>query len=414
MRRYKSLWRLRPAGGAAAVFAAIFVVVCACGARASALQEKNSHAEALAALSGIAAAIGKLDAASKLTDARSGPYRDMALKAIADLAGTNSIDAQSKRGKNSDPGGALGSLDDILNHSAKPAWKPAISSARVNVTVARSLLREAASANGLDAFQSKLTDAMEALLVAKGSPSETGATGGISGALSTTELGVPEKARTVNGCAVPNSAPAYGVIDGYLTFVSIPAKGSTRLPEWIAAKDVAVGNGVVVIHTAASNKISSLCAAKKDAADAPGDPKQQKHADASPHLFTKAQAVKGQQIFRTKCVACHGKQLQGKSGPQIAGEKFLKKAQTLNWSVGDLRNLVVQTMPRNDPGSLSSKQYSQVLAYLLSANCFQAGDQEFPARETSTLDNTPLKIQKDTNRHKGKDGKCLSALSASN
>ncbi|MCA9891196.1 MAG: c-type cytochrome, partial [Anaerolineae bacterium] len=110
--------------------------------------------------------------------------------------------------------------------------------------------------------------------------------------------------------------------------------------------------------------------------------------------------------FMAKCAECHGQRLQGKSGPPIAGPKFLKKVRTLNWSVGDLRGLVVKTMPRSNPGSLSPEQYSEVLAYVLSANCFPAGDQRFPKTDTTKLNHMVIKKLK-RSKPNDQNGLCL-------
>ena len=109
-------------------------------------------------------------------------------------------------------------------------------------------------------------------------------------------------------------------------------------------------------------------------------------------LYTKAQAVKGQQVFAHNCVACHGGNEQGKSGPAIAGKAFLKRAKLLGWSVEDMRHVVVSTMPRNNPGSLSDQQYANVLAYLLASDCYPAGQTPFPTKETPKLKNTKLQM----------------------
>jgi polar amino acid transport system substrate-binding protein len=107
-------------------------------------------------------------------------------------------------------------------------------------------------------------------------------------------------------------------------------------------------------------------------------------------LYTETQAEKGKEVYSQNCAACHGDQEQGASAPAIAGTAFLNKAQLLGWSVDNVRHLVVTTMPRNNPGSLSPEQYADVLAYLLAADCLPAGNSAFPAETTPALRNTPL------------------------
>ncbi|MEJ2436381.1 MAG: cytochrome c [Pseudolabrys sp.] len=129
----------------------------------------------------------------------------------------------------------------------------------------------------------------------------------------------------------------------------------------------------------------------KDAVAADHSDKGNKGKSGMPALYTEAQAQAGQQVFTHICATCHGKDLQGKSGPQIAGTAFLKKAKLLGWSVGNLRSLVVSTMPRSNPGSLKPQQYADVLAYLLAVNCYPAGHNKFPTKTTAALKHTALK-----------------------
>jgi hypothetical protein len=77
--------------------------------------------------------------------------------------------------------------------------------------------------------------------------------------------------------------------------------------------------------------------------------------------------------------------LQGVSAPPVGGSIFLNKVKMLDWSVADMRNLVVSSMPANNPGSLSPEQYADVLAYLLAANCYPSGDKSFPTSATPAL-----------------------------
>jgi polar amino acid transport system substrate-binding protein len=110
-----------------------------------------------------------------------------------------------------------------------------------------------------------------------------------------------------------------------------------------------------------------------------------------PKLYTEQQAEDGQAIYVGACASCHGDKLQGNSAPASGGKALLHKAQKLGWSVSDMRTLVVSSMPLNDPGSLSPKQYAQVLAFLLASDCYPAGNTPFPTKDTAKLKHTPLK-----------------------
>jgi mono/diheme cytochrome c family protein len=87
-----------------------------------------------------------------------------------------------------------------------------------------------------------------------------------------------------------------------------------------------------------------------------------------------AQATRGEPIYKSQCVACHGSTLEGTSGPPLAGDSFLE-----NWSAKPLASLVdkiQKTMPFNLPGSLSRSQSIDLAAYLLQAGKFYAGQGE--------------------------------------
>ena len=91
-------------------------------------------------------------------------------------------------------------------------------------------------------------------------------------------------------------------------------------------------------------------------------------------VYSTSQAVRGQQIYKAQCGACHGNALEGTSGPPLAGDGFL-----LNWSAQPLANLVnkiQKTMPFNLPGSLSRNQSTDLAAYVLQAGKFPAGRAE--------------------------------------
>ena len=64
----------------------------------------------------------------------------------------------------------------------------------------------------------------------------------------------------------------------------------------------------------------------------------------------------------------------GEEAPALVGDEFL---QTWNGrTAGDLFELIRETMPSEDPGSLARREYADILAYLLGANQFPAGEKE--------------------------------------
>lgn len=91
-------------------------------------------------------------------------------------------------------------------------------------------------------------------------------------------------------------------------------------------------------------------------------------------VYSTGQAARGQQIYQAQCAACHGKAMEGTSGPPLVGDSFLS-----NWSARTLANLVdkiQKTMPFNLPGSLSKSQSTDLAAYILQTGKFPAGQAE--------------------------------------
>jgi len=92
-------------------------------------------------------------------------------------------------------------------------------------------------------------------------------------------------------------------------------------------------------------------------------------ADSSTHddIFTTSQAEAGKTVYNLKCALCHGTKLEGtEAGGALAGSAFQTKwlAQPLE----TLQLLTRTTMPLDAPGALSSTDYENVIAYLLSQN----------------------------------------------
>ena len=92
-----------------------------------------------------------------------------------------------------------------------------------------------------------------------------------------------------------------------------------------------------------------------------------------PGLYSDAQARQGQSIYNQSCAGCHGAGLQNGSAPALKGESFHGMAKAQSLTVGSLLRVVSQTMPKDNPGSLSSEQYDAVVAYILKQNGYTSG-----------------------------------------
>ena len=97
-------------------------------------------------------------------------------------------------------------------------------------------------------------------------------------------------------------------------------------------------------------------------------------------VFTSAQALRGGDLYNENCASCHGPDFMGdEMAPSIAGNDFL-----VFWTevpVGSLFERIKVSMPEDGPGRLTDEEYVDVVAYLLDANSYPAGDQELPAEK---------------------------------
>ncbi|MFZ3332175.1 MAG: c-type cytochrome [Candidatus Acidiferrales bacterium] len=87
--------------------------------------------------------------------------------------------------------------------------------------------------------------------------------------------------------------------------------------------------------------------------------------------YTAAQAANGAKVYQRTCASCHGAKLQGAMGPALTGKQFWltyggKKVSTL-WSE------VHTEMPMMAAGSVSAKNSTDVMAFLLQKNGVPAG-----------------------------------------
>jgi mono/diheme cytochrome c family protein len=226
-----------------------------------------------------------------------------------------------------------------------------------------------------------------------GRPSEGGVLGGLSGALANTSLGVPAGAASVSGCTTPSHVPAYGVVDGHLAYLALPRTEATSIPEALSVSRVVVDGDALILYTREADQVATLCRqAHLERTRAvrlahPSDSLQVIAANtaasaANPASYTAEQAHAGLAVFTASCISCHGTNLQGVAAPAVAGTEFLTSAKSNKWTLADLRTLVVENMPLNNPGTLTPDQYAQVMAFLLASNCYPAGDAPFPKTDS--------------------------------
>ena len=90
-------------------------------------------------------------------------------------------------------------------------------------------------------------------------------------------------------------------------------------------------------------------------------------------VYTVEQANRGEKLYADNCAVCHGDGLTGvEMAPALAGDMF-----NANWegvALSDLFERMRMSMPQTNPGSLSRPQNADILAHMLRAGGFPAGD----------------------------------------
>src|SRR3954467_2246535 len=90
-------------------------------------------------------------------------------------------------------------------------------------------------------------------------------------------------------------------------------------------------------------------------------------------VYSAEQATRGQDLYAGMCKSCH-------TTASHTGVAFQK-----SWdgrSLSDLFGYISTKMPKNEPGSLASEEYVDLLAYLLKLNQMPSGAVELPPDTT--------------------------------
>ena len=97
--------------------------------------------------------------------------------------------------------------------------------------------------------------------------------------------------------------------------------------------------------------------------------------------YTIEQAERGKRVFSAVCVECH-------SRSDMSNDDF-----RLKWngrSALDLYERIRTTMPDNSPGSRSTEEYTDIVAYMMQLNGLPSGD--IPLSADSTMSQAMLEI----------------------
>jgi cytochrome c5 len=95
-------------------------------------------------------------------------------------------------------------------------------------------------------------------------------------------------------------------------------------------------------------------------------------------VFTKAQADRGKEAYSRACTYCHRDDLSGNEdgAPALRGAVFSER-----WKdrpLSEFYFVLRETMPQDDPASLTAKAYVDIISFILSGNKMPAGDVELP------------------------------------
>ena len=92
-------------------------------------------------------------------------------------------------------------------------------------------------------------------------------------------------------------------------------------------------------------------------------------------VYSGVQAARGKDIYDAQCAFCHQSDLRGQGfAPALVEDAFTSRWQDGN--LGDLLTIVKVTMPQDKPASLTDDENAAIVAYLLQANRYPAGQQE--------------------------------------
>ena len=86
-------------------------------------------------------------------------------------------------------------------------------------------------------------------------------------------------------------------------------------------------------------------------------------------VYTAAQSERGQLLFRSKCASCHA---PNRFTDDLFYTSFAGKPL---WEMFDV---ISDTMPEDNPGSMKPEEYVDVMAYLLKLNSFPTGEIDLP------------------------------------
>ncbi len=108
-------------------------------------------------------------------------------------------------------------------------------------------------------------------------------------------------------------------------------------------------------------------------------------------IYTSEQADRGQIVYEGKCELCHGsmRSVTPDMAPLLNDYAF--QTTWTDRSVGEFFEITRDTMPQDEPGTLSDEELVDIIAYVLSANRMPPGEEPLPS-DTEVLNEIRLGV----------------------
>ncbi len=147
---------------------------------------------------------------------------------------------------------------------------------------------------------------------------------------------------------------------------------TSRISSILTAALLASACGQDADHSSGEESDGNAAAVANEATPPPGE------------VYTEAQAGRGEAAYQNHCAFCHLDDLSGFRGLPLTGPEFIARWNEPGVTLENFLSFVTSAMPQEEPGTLRPQEYLDVVAYILQANGYPAGDRELTA-EPSVL-----------------------------
>ena len=96
-------------------------------------------------------------------------------------------------------------------------------------------------------------------------------------------------------------------------------------------------------------------------------------------VYTEEQATRGEPLYLKLCAKCHGSDLMGGiTAPPLMGREFRSSWDSA--TIGALFDRTLQSMPQDNPETLTRQETADLTAFILREGDFPAGPTELPTQ----------------------------------